>query len=600
MRQSKFRSNRLGSLLLLLGLSAVAAGGAPSNSGGLRVSGALAGSVQNVLGVPQMGATVALYDRYDKFVTRSFSDEKGRFSFDYLLPDTYSIRVSLASFMPALKRSISVLPGMRSVLAINLASALSSIELVSTIPGSGMLMSDDWKWVLRSTMTTRPILRAMEEATRAGPSRESILSQVFSDTNGVVRVASGEAAPYATLSNQPDLGTSFGVETLLNGSKLTVLGNIGYAIDSSTPTTAFRTTFSPGAGNGPEYKLTVRQWHLPQGTFGPKAVAFPSFRSASMTVMDKVQITDDLDLEFGSSVDSITFLDRVTFLSPFARLSFHLGSAGLVSFAYSNGAPPVELLPASLREEGDGLQQDLAALSILPRMSQRGSAVHVQRTENWELGYRYDASGRTYALALFRENVGHGAITVLEGLSEFASGDLLPDLNGNSAAFNLGTYSRQGVMTSVSQTLWENFSVSMAYGVGGALQVPSETVVSDTAGDIRRAVRPISQQWLMVRLNGTVPGSNTRFSTGYQWADYRSLTQPHVSVTSRNYPEPGLNVRVRQPIPSVPGMPGRLEATAEMRNALSQGYVPLNSVGGRRVVLTNYPKAVRGGVSFIF
>jgi hypothetical protein len=61
----------------------------------------------------------------------------------------------------------------------------------------------------------------------------------------------------------------------------------------------------------------------------------------------------------------------------------------------------------------------------------------------------------------------------------------------------------------------------------------------------------------------------------------------------------GLNLRIRQPIPNLGGLPGRFEASADFRNMLAQGYVPLNA-GGRRVLLMHTPRTVRGGVSFIF
>ncbi|MCL4850390.1 MAG: hypothetical protein KJZ78_03295, partial [Bryobacteraceae bacterium] len=63
--------------------------------------------------------------------------------------------------------------------------------------------------------------------------------------------------------------------------------------------------------------------------------------------------------------------------------------------------------------------------------------------------------------------------------------------------------------------------------------------------------------------------------------------------------EPGWNVRLRQPIPSIPGMRGRLEATAELRNLLAQGYVPV-SAQGKRLLLVPSPRSIRGGLSFIF
>jgi hypothetical protein len=46
-------------------------------------------------------------------------------------------------------------------------------------------------------------------------------------------------------------------------------------------------------------------------------------------------------------------------------------------------------------------------------------------------------------------------------------------------------------------------------------------------------------------------------------------------------------------------MPGRLEATAELQNGLAQGYLPI-SQGGQQVMLVQSPRALRGGLSFIF
>ena len=106
-----------------------------------------------------MGAVVQLFNRYDRQIERVLTNGTGEFGFQALLPDVYSIRVTFSSFMPALMRNIAITAGDTSVLAINLASVLSSVELVYSSPNSGALMSEDWKWVLRSSMTTRPVLR---------------------------------------------------------------------------------------------------------------------------------------------------------------------------------------------------------------------------------------------------------------------------------------------------------------------------------------------------------------------------------------------------------------------------------------------------------
>src|SRR5262249_31420071 len=136
------------------------------------LSGTLSGRVVDAAGIPQMGAAVMLFNRYDRNIGKIITGERGIFSFDSLTPDLYSIRVSLSSFMPALKRNIAIQPGMRSFLTINLASMLSSIELVYLTPGQAPIMSEDWKWVLRTGSATRPVLRMIPGVDISDPQRQ--------------------------------------------------------------------------------------------------------------------------------------------------------------------------------------------------------------------------------------------------------------------------------------------------------------------------------------------------------------------------------------------------------------------------------------------
>jgi hypothetical protein len=66
------------------------------------------------------------------------------------------------------------------------------------------------------------------------------------------------------------------------------------------------------------------------------------------------------------------------------------------------------------------------------------------------------------------------------------------------------------------------------------------------------------------------------------------------------HPDPGLNVIIRQPIPYFPGLPGRIEASAELRNLLAQGYLPLLAAGDQQLLLVNTPRSFRGGLAFVF
>jgi hypothetical protein len=120
------------------------------------------------------------------------------------------------------------------------------------------------------------------------------------------------------------------------------------------------------------------------------------------------------------------------------------------------------------------------------------------------------------------------------------------------------------------------------------------------ASQVRSRMRPISRPWASARLAGQLPVTGTRVVTSYMWTPGGSLGPAHSYLTQRAQPQLGFNIQIRQPIPFVSGIPGRLEMTAELRNLLAQGYVPIAASDGGTLLLIQFPRTVRGGVSFIF
>ena len=99
---------------------------------------------------------------------------------------------------------------------------------------------------------------------------------------------------------------------------------------------------------------------------------------------------------------------------------------------------------------------------------------------------------------------------------------------------------------------------------------------------------------------GTIARTGTHFIASYQWMDQRAITPGQIYTTQPIRPEPGLNIYVRQPIPTFFSLPWRMEATADLRNLLAQGYLPLSLAGGQHLLLVQNPRSVRGGLNFIF
>ncbi|MEO6759847.1 MAG: carboxypeptidase-like regulatory domain-containing protein, partial [Saprospiraceae bacterium] len=245
----------------------IATGGLATAGDMPKTAGTIIGIVADPGGIAQMGATVLLFNRLEKLIQKVTTNERGQFGFDNLVPDAYIVRVSLGSFVPAVREGILVQPGMRSFLNINLASVLSSVEFVYATPHAPRLLSDDWRWVLRSSMSTRPVLRLLPTLSRP--------ETIFTNTRGMVRVSAGDGSN-ALQGNQPDLGTAFAVATSMYGvNNVQVSGNVGYVSRAGMPVAGFRTRYSRDSitnglpvSNSPEIQLTVRQTFLPSHTIG--------------------------------------------------------------------------------------------------------------------------------------------------------------------------------------------------------------------------------------------------------------------------------------------------------------------------------------------
>lgn len=570
-------------------------------------TGSIVGTVQDAAGLAQMGATVLLLNRYDRPVMRALTNERGQFGFDSLAPDFYAVKVLLTSFIPALKSNIQVQAGRSSILSIQLNNLLSSIELRYAAPGHQQLMSEEWKWVLRSSVSTRPVLRFLPgyDGQAGDPTARRSESSVFSDTHGLVRLSAGDSAGTASYANQQDLGTAFAMATSLYGNNhVGVSGNVGFNPSNGVPTAGFRTSFRRGNPNDltPEVNLTVRQLFLP-GRVGAGLLqnsGAPALRSMSISVAEKKQIMDDLLLEYGFALDSVTFVERLNYVSPYARLSYDMGDLGSVELGFNSGAPPVDLMTRRHDGASPELQQQINALGMFPRVSLRDGHTQIQRAENYEIGYRRRVKSTTFSGAGYREAISNGALT-MAGADGFLPGsNLLPDLNSTSSIFNVGGFRRTGFIASVTQEFNDYLSATLSAGQGGVLRTESRGLLTNDPGELRSVIRRSQQPFVAIRFQGTIPGMGTRFSTSYQWTDYRSLTPGHWFLTQRIYPEAGLNLSLRQPVPLMRGVPGRMEINAEARNMLAQGYLPLDTPLGRRLLLIHTPRALRGGISFIF
>jgi hypothetical protein len=599
-----FERNHKTVVSLMLGIAVLSAPSIARAAPKVQLSGTIAGRVADSAGTPRMGAAVQLYDRQEHAFKRTLTDDLGEFRFLGLFPDVYSVRVTLATFVPALRRGILVQPGMRSLLAVDLSALFSSIQLSYPPIDGGGPMTDDWKWVLRGSSSTRPVLRFLgnDPAPQAPPAQSR--TAVLPDTQAMLRLSAGDP-PATGNANEADLGATFALATSAFGdgnNTFEVSGNLGGGPSAGLPVMAFRTGYRRNAsGDGPDFSLTVRQIDLP-GRLGAAmngpAPGAPLMRSVSASYDNRSRLTDSVSLQYGFTMDSVSFLDRTNNFSPYARLAYSLGEGDDLAFVYTSGNARPDL---DGQASSDGvLQRDLNTLGLFPRVSVRGGRSTLQRGAEYEVNYTRKVGARKYQASAYAESVTNAALTLVAPNGMFSGADLLPDLFGGDSIFNAGSYQSMGYSAGITQDLNDHLSATVTYGSLGALTVDNREISSDNLNQLRAMIRPGQKQAVGARVVAKTSRTGTRVIASYELTDNRWAMPGHLYNTESVQPVPGFNVYFRQPVPFLSRRQCLVEATADLRNLLAEGYLPLAAANGQKVLLVETPRSLRAGLNFVF
>ena len=567
---------------------------------------------------------VLLLNKEERVLAHAATDALGAFAFGDLQPDSYSVHVSLTNFVPAIRDRVSIKPGMRSLLEVNLSRIFSSVQLVSMTPISGSLMSDSWKWALRADSAMRPILRFLPVEIGSSPSGPSTSgTMLFADSRGLVRISASDGATVSG-DGQADLGTQFAFATsLYKGNFLHLAGDVGYAPGSTAPSAALRTTWSKElpTGDTPEVAVTLRQIYVPlrigqgvmgnaQNNPGQADGPLPALRTLGFSFENRKEISDNLQMEYGFAYDNVSFFDSLHYFSPWGRLTYAIPH-GKIDFTWTSGNPRPELSMETSGANGleasgasADLQRELAAVDVLPRVTLMDGRTRVQRGEDFDIGYSQRFGSREFRISTDHESISNTTFALASSTGGLFPGDLVPDLFSNSSLFNMGRFDTYGYSASVTQDLGGDYKVSLIYGSTGVLspreaQRGTETSISD-ADDLRGIMAVQYRPAMTVRVSGTVRATGTRLVASYQWTDYQSAVPLPIFATGSERSEPGLNFILRQPVPTIPGVPWRMEASAELNNLLAQGYLPLTTSAGNQFLLINTPRMIRGGLAFVF
>ncbi len=546
--------------------------------------GAISGTVKDSSGVPQMGAVVEVFTSAATLGTTVFTDDDGYYSADNLLPGTYQIKVTAVSFLPALRENVSLRAGTRVLINVTLSALTDALQ---SMPArrSARTQPDDWHWTLRSM--NRPVLRLANPPHDADLAAAQPVSEAKKEDRSVkARIAFMAGSEAEGFGSAGDMTTAFALEKSLFSSGTFIFdGNIGAS--AGDPAGVLRASYSHDFGDisQPTVTVTYRRFASP----GVVVESSP-YAAMEINTSDTMALGDAVELHYGAALQSLDFARRIMAVRPYGSVGVHLSPNLVVEYRYATAEPNTRAAKGI-----DSAPTDLSEVG--PRMSLANGAPNVERAQHQELSVSRRFGKTNVQVACYLDRVRNAVLTGAGDPSSY-SADVLPDVYSGtfSYAYN-GNLSTTGTRVVVERKILENLSATVDYSTGGAIDAQSDPSVWQ---NLAQSLANNRHHAVGTKFSGYLPISGTRWIASYQWTSGSALSMVDAFNTSPGQTDPYLSVFIRQPLPSTSLIPGKMDALLDLRNVLSQGYLPLAGPDGRNVYMVQSARSLRGGLSFTF
>jgi Carboxypeptidase regulatory-like domain len=540
--------------------------------------GTISGYVRGASGIPQMGAVVEVLGAAAQTL-KVFTDENGFYSAAGLLPGVYNLKVSAPAFLPALREHVGLHAGSSAVVNVTLNTIFQAIQIA---PARTPAEDDDWKWVLRS-VSNRPILRMVNDHTadRRSPALATESAKADRELRGTLSFLAG--SPSEGFGSASDMSTGFSMEkSIFSSDTVGLRGNVGYG--SNAPSSVLRASYRHKMDNGSEPSFAVTMWNLPAPD-----LALHGLQSLALTTSDELRLGDVVELKFGSELQTIQFMGRVTTFRPFGTADLHLSPNTVLEYGYATSEPGNRLDKGFESEPGDVSES-------APHVSMTAYSTTVEHAHHQELSLSHRIGKNNLQLAAYTDRVSDPALI---GVGEFSTehGNVLPDLYSGTFTYQGNGFHTQGMRLVLQRQFTSELTGTFDYEYGGVLDLATPNV---SLANVSQSSVSRKRQSVAGKVTGTVPKSNTHWMASYRLINGEALTPIDMFNASAGRADPYLNLFFRQPIPGTGFFPGHIEAIVDLRNLLAQGYVPVLGHDGHTVYLVQSAKTVSGGVAFTF
>jgi hypothetical protein len=543
-------------------------------------SGKLSGVVVDTAGTPQLGATVLISseDLFNASPLELLTNDRGRFAAETLRAGSYSIKVTLAGFLPAIEQHIQISGDHTTLLEIVMGSVFSSLEKLRRSPDQPM-PSDEWIWVLRSSSATRPVLRWQDGEIVIEPGAPNQIEIAQRRGNhGRFDLTTGADHPgsISNLASSPGTAFAYDMELAAHG-QLLMAGQFSY--EGAAPAGGFVTEWLPSGeiGTGSVTSVVVRESRL-----GPEG---PTFRGLRMSHENQFTVGDRVSIRYGSDFVMAGFAGTTMAVRPRGEVALQLNRNWLVS----------ALVAASPWQNSDGsssaLQSAMNSLDAFPTLLMRNGRPVLENGMHEEIAVERVLSKNSHITgAVFHDRSTHTAVF---GRGAAPGSDYLQDYFSDVFAYDAGNSGSLGARAAYQQKFSDSLSATLLYSYAGALSRNEDALETPLRNQLATRYR----HSVAARISASIPRSGTKVSAGYKWLSGQAVSRQDVYGESLYHLDPFLSMEIRQSLPSF--FPGHMQALADFGNLFAQGYIPITTGDGRVVLVPSY-RYFRGGLSIQF
>ena len=434
----------LGALVCVL---AFTAGAAPDG-------GKIAGVVVDATGTPQMGATVIVTSDqlFSNLSYELLTNDRGKFNLASLPAGSYSIKVTLAGFLPSIEQNVLVNEQHVTLLQIVLGSVFSSFDKLRRAPDQ-QVSTDEWSWVLRSSNATRPVLRWQDS--NVAMSGQGIPYDLGQNQGPRARVelTSGSDHPGSITGLADTPGTLFGYDYETGG-----LGAVIVAGQYSVTTEALPRAVSSRNGFLPVKMATARS---PLCSSAKRVWVKAAHRSAAFVCRTMAHsLGDRVNLRYGADLIMAGFAGTTTSVRPRAEVAVRIApkwqASLLVAEANWQNNP-----------SGEGtLQGAMQQLDMFPTLLMHNGRSVLEGGLHEELALEHDLGKKsTLTAAIFNDQ---NSNTAVFGRGTATGPDYLPDFFSNVFAYDGGSMHSGGARLAYTRKFNDNMDMTLVYAYAGS------------------------------------------------------------------------------------------------------------------------------------